>query len=103
MVPLDDRHTVLDWVAALNIPVLVVTGSYLGSLSHTLTCLDALKRRDVLIRSLVLNETLGSTVSLSDTVATLDRFAAPIPIVTLPRVGRETSLHPAFREIAALL
>ena len=27
----------LDWMAALNIPVVLVTGSYLGSLSHTLT------------------------------------------------------------------
>ena len=37
MVPLDDRHTVLDWMVALTCPVMLVTGSYLGSLSHTLT------------------------------------------------------------------
>ena len=103
MVPLDDRHTVLDWIAALNIPVLIVTGSYLGSLSHTLTSLDALKRRDVPVKALVINETLGSTVSLTDTVATLSRFAAPIPIVTLPRVAAEASAHPAFSQIAELL
>ena len=36
MVPLDDRHTVLDWMVALTCPVILVTGSYLGSLSHAL-------------------------------------------------------------------
>lgn len=37
MVPLTDKHTVLDWMAALDIPLVVVTGTYVGSLSHTLT------------------------------------------------------------------
>ena len=35
MVPLDARHTVLDWMNALDLPLLLVAGSYLGSLSHT--------------------------------------------------------------------
>ena len=62
MVPLDDQHTVLDWMVALNIPVVLVAGSYLGSLSHTLTSLDALRRRHLVIKALVINETPGSTV-----------------------------------------
>ena len=37
MVPLDDRHTVMDWMANLQADVLVVAGSYLGTISHTLT------------------------------------------------------------------
>ena len=37
MVPLDERHTVLDWMVALRLPVLLVAGSYLGTISHTLT------------------------------------------------------------------
>ena len=47
MVPLDEKHTVLDWMAALNIPVVLVAGSYLGSLSHTLTALDAMRSRAI--------------------------------------------------------
>ena len=46
VVPLNDRHTVLDWMIALNVPLVLVTGTYLGTLSHTLTCIDVLKRRD---------------------------------------------------------
>ena len=31
MVPLDDRHTVLDWMSVLRIPIMLVAGSYLGT------------------------------------------------------------------------
>jgi dethiobiotin synthetase len=100
MVPLD-RRTVLDWMAALNIPVLLVTGSYLGSLSHTLTALDALRRRSLLIKALIVNETPGSTVPLEDTVATLSRFADPVPVVALRRTS--SAQQQIFATIAALL
>jgi dethiobiotin synthetase len=102
MVPLDDQHTVLDWMAALNIPVVLVAGSYLGSLSHTLTAIDALSRHGIAIKALVINETPGSTVPLADTVTTLKRFAAPTPVVALPRSPTAAS-DQAFAKIAALL
>ncbi len=101
MVPFDERHTVLDWMAALNIPIVLVTGSYLGSLSHTLTAIDALRRRDLVFKTLVVNETLGSTVPLADTVTTLKRFAASTAVVALPH--SPTATDPSFAEIAALL
>jgi dethiobiotin synthetase len=99
MVPLDPHHTVLDWMAALHIPVLLVTGSYLGSLSHTLTALDALQRRDLAIKALVVNETPGATVTLGDTLDTLSNFAGSVPIVALPR----DPASDAFAQLAALL
>lgn len=101
MVPLDDRHTVLDWMALLKLPVLLVAGSYLGSLSHTLTALEALKRRGLTVTALVINETPGSPVPLADTLLTLSRFAAPIML--LPRMPAGHTQHPAFGEIAAHL
>jgi dethiobiotin synthetase len=101
MVPLDDKHTVLDWMAALNIPVLLVAGSYLGSLSHTLTSLDALRRRGLVIKALVVNETQSSSVPMADTVATLKRFAESTPIVALPR--SPIAADQTFAGIAALL
>jgi dethiobiotin synthetase len=101
MVPLDDSHTVLDWMTALNIPLLVVTGSYLGSLSHTLTCLDALARRNLTVKALVVNETPGATVTLVETARTLMRFVAPVPVVTLPRLPSGETSHPAIARLAA--
>jgi dethiobiotin synthetase len=101
MVPLDDKHTVLDWMAALNIPVVLVAGSYLGSLSHALTGLDALCQRHLVIKALVINETPGSTVPMTDTVTTLRRFAGSIPIVAPSR--SPTATEQTFAEMAALL
>jgi dethiobiotin synthetase len=103
MVPLDDRHTVLDWIAELGISSVVVTGSYLGSLSHTLTCLDVLARRKLAIKALVVNETPGFAVPLHDTAETLARFAAPVPVIELPRLSGGAVDHPAFEALARLL
>jgi dethiobiotin synthetase len=93
MVPLDDSRTVLDWMAALDIPVLLVGGSYLGSLSHTLTALDALRRCDLTIKALVINETPSTPVPMPDTIATLSRFVKATPIIAL---SREPSGHRRF-------
>ena len=85
MVPLDARHTVLDWMAALNLPLILVTGSYLGTISHTLTALDVLAHCRLKVAAIVLNDT-PSDIPLDETMATLARFAPTIPIVTVPRV-----------------
>ena len=85
MVPLDGRHTVLDWMAALRIPVLLVAGSYLGSISHTLTCLGALRQRSLTVCAAVINETSGATVSVKDTIKSVSQFAKSIPVLGLAR------------------
>lgn len=81
MVPLDEGHTVLDWIRALDIPVLLVAGSYLGTISHTLTALHALAGSAV--RAVVIDETPSSTVPLDETARTIERFAAGVPVLTL--------------------
>jgi dethiobiotin synthetase len=103
MVPLDDRHTVLDWIVELDLPVVLIAGSYLGSLSHTLTSLDALRRRNAVITALVVNETPESTVAVKDTMATLKRFAEDIPIFGLPRLPAGGGQHLTLADVAALL
>jgi dethiobiotin synthetase len=103
MVPLDDKHTVLDWMVALRLPLLLVTGSYLGGISHTLTCLEVLRSRDLAIQALVVNETPGSTVPLADTIATVARFAGNTPMVALPHRPSAAGAAAAFGPLAALL
>jgi dethiobiotin synthetase len=102
MVPLDDAHTVLDWMVALDLPVVLVTGSYLGTFSHTLTALDVLDRRKLSLAALVVSESVGSTVSLGDTVATLRRFAPGTHVFALPRRAEGAS-DKVFAEIAGKL
>jgi dethiobiotin synthetase len=103
MVPLDERHTVLDWVAALRLPAIVVSGSYLGAISHALTALDALRSRSLAIAALVVNETPQSSVVPADTAATIARFAGGVPIVTLPRLAHVDQPHPAIAYLTELL
>lgn len=74
MVPLNDDKTVLDWIEALNIPVILVVGSYLGTLSHTLTAALALQFRTIAIHSVVISESEDSPVPLEETVGVIQRY-----------------------------
>jgi dethiobiotin synthetase len=102
MVPLDERHTVLDWIAALRIPAILVGGSYLGAISHVLTALDALRSRSLAIATLVVNETPRSSVALDETAATITRFA-DVPVITLPRLAQASAPHPAIGQLTERL
>jgi dethiobiotin synthetase len=87
MVPLDGSRTVLDWMIALNIPLVLVTGSYLGSLSHTLTTLDVLVRRGLAVKAVVVDETPGSPVTMQSTIETMTNFVRAIPIIEMRRTA----------------
>lgn len=84
MVPIDDHHTILDWMAALGIPALLVAGTYLGSISHTLTALEALKQRKISIGAVIVNESENASVSLMDTAEELKKWVQA-PLITLGR------------------
>jgi dethiobiotin synthetase len=87
----------------LRIPVLLVTGSYVGTLSHTFTALEVLARRNIDIPVIAVNETSGSATSLEDTAKTLAHFAVPLDLVPLPRLAPDAPDHPAFAQIFSLL
>lgn len=103
MVPLDAERTVLDWMAALGLPLILVVGGYLGTISHTLTALDVLAKRDLRIAAIVVSEKDNDTVPLDDTVASIARFSAGVSVIGLPRLPAGIVDHPAFARIAALL
>jgi dethiobiotin synthetase len=100
MAPLDARHTVLDWVAALDIPLVLVAGSYLGTISHTLTALEVLRRRGLDVACLVISESASSPPPLDETRDTIARFTSGLDVVALPRLADPACDHPAFDRIA---
>ena len=102
MVPLDERHTVLDWMAGLAVPVVLVAGSLLGTLSHSLSALAVLRQQGLAVAALVVSESAESTVPFDETVATIARFAGTVPVLGLPRLAATTT-HPIFPRLAALL
>jgi dethiobiotin synthetase len=86
MAPVDDAHTSLDLMTHLGFPVILVTGTYLGTLSHTLTALTALHSRGLATRGIVVSESEQSA-GLTDTVESLVQFAGrDVPVYPLPRL-----------------
>ena len=102
MVPLDARHTVLDLMIALNQPLILVAGSYLGTLSHVLSAQDVILRHALDLRAIVVSETEGAPVPLDATLATLANFAKA-PLLGLRRQvpGRQNGA--AFQHLAGLI
>ena len=85
MSPLSEDRTMLDWMADLRLPVILVAGSYLGTVSHSLTALSVLEERGVPVRLVVISETEGGSVPLAESALALTRRWAAAPVYFLPR------------------
>lgn len=96
MVPLDAAHTVRDWIAALDLPVILVAGTYLGSISHSLTTIEALTTHNIRIAHIVLSESRDAPISTSELAAVIGRFCHGVPVHIIPRNYNDQS----FRELA---
>jgi dethiobiotin synthase len=55
MVPLNARHFVIDLIAHLGLPAILVCRSTLGTINHTLLSLQALRARDIPVAGLIIN------------------------------------------------
>lgn len=91
MVPLNEKKTVLDWMTALNWPVILVVGSYLGSLSHTLTAFYALQQKHANIHAVIITATPHpEALPLEETRQSLSSFISA-PLYLLPTVKNTPS------------
>ena len=96
-VPLDARHDVIDLIAALGAPVVLVARAGLGTVNHTSLTLQALERRGLEVAALVLMQaTRSPDHSVKYNRAELTRrfpglpIAGPIPYLPAPeRLARE--------------
>jgi len=82
-VPLADGYEVLDLVADLDVSAVVVARSGLGTLNHTALTADALRRRDVPVRGIVLNRYEGASTAERTNPAVLERMTG-LSVHTLP-------------------
>ena len=90
-------------MAALRLPLVLVAGSYLGTISHTLTALDVLARRELAVKALVVNETPGSTVTMRTRSARFRIFARQFRSSAYAGCPRPRPATRRSAEIAALL
>ena len=86
LVPLNETHTVRDWMARLNAKIILVAGTYLGSISHTLTAIEALAARNLRPHALIINESEIPAAPLSEIAQSLANFLPEnISIICIPR------------------
>ncbi len=86
MSPLNDHATMLDLADTLRWPVILVAGSYLGAISHTLTALAALSSRGIFPHAVVISESKDS-IGLEETAESIRLFTeGGGALYTLPRV-----------------
>jgi dethiobiotin synthetase len=98
-VPIDSRRDVIDLIAALQLPVLLVARAGLGTLNHTALSLRALAERGLTVRAILLSRgTPTRDPSERDNRLLLEerhglRVLGPVPFLRDPR-----RRHVAFRE-----
>ena len=80
--PVTTDATGLDLAAALDLPVLLVCGSYLGAISHGLTALAALRVRTLQVAGVVVNAGVAPAIPLQATCDAFERFAE-VPVFSL--------------------
>lgn len=84
MVPINQRYTYLDLFKHLGCKLVLVVGSYLGTLSHTLTAIKSCQVEGVNIVAIVINEGLNSNIKGGDTMEALAPFVSS-PLFLLPQ------------------
>lgn len=108
-VPLDARRDIIDLIEALNIPVLLVARAGLGTLNHTALSLDALARRRIVVRAVLLTKvTATSDPSEQDNAEWLKRrhgvpVLGPVPYARDParrRAAYRQALRPLLTALA---
>ncbi|XZF13083.1 dethiobiotin synthase [Chitinophagaceae bacterium MMS25-I14] len=55
--PIDEKSTMADFISYNALPVILVTRHYLGSINHTLLCLEALQQRGIKVLGLLVSGT----------------------------------------------
>lgn len=55
LVPLSDELTIADLIVRLDVPVVLVSNYYLGSINHTLLSINEMKRRGIEVAGLIFN------------------------------------------------
>lgn len=87
MVPLNPRFNFIDLLQGLELPVIVVAPNRLGVINHALLTLEALRRRDLGVVAVILNQLAPEPDPSAATNAGLIAAHANLPVIELPRLS----------------
>lgn len=93
LVPLNEKDYVIDLIEDLNLPVVLVARSSLGTINHTLLSLEALRRRGLVVAGVVINGPESP-----HNRAAIERYGKTQVIVEIPQL--DTVTRSALRQIA---
>ncbi len=106
MSPISPVTTNLDWMTALGVPVLLVGGSYLGSISHTLTAAAVIRAAGLQVAALAVSESAGAGTPFDETLASLARLSGLAVVGVRRDAAAEAwapklleALRPSFRTL----
>jgi dethiobiotin synthetase len=87
--PVDEHTTGLDLMAGLGAPVVLVGGSYLGAISHTLTAIEAVRARGLVLKAVVVSESEAAGTPFGETLAAIARLSKASPVLGARRDGAD--------------
>lgn len=89
-VPINYEKTQLDLMADLRIPVILICGDYLGTISHSLTALKTLHERNIELSCIIINQSLNC-VDHGGSKRSIAAFSPyqNVPIFSFMRVSAE--------------
>ena len=95
LVPLNEYALIIDLVAHLGLPVLLVARSTLGTINHTLLSVEALRSRNIDIVGVVMNGSLNP-----DNKAAIEHYAKVPVVAELPPLAAldRSTLAQAFKD-----
>jgi dethiobiotin synthetase len=93
LAPLTTGQTNRSLIVALGLPAILVAGTYLGTISHTLASAEALATRGIRLAVIVLNESILSPVPPEETAAAIRRFLPMTPVKIIPRDVNDAALQ----------
>lgn len=97
LVPLNKKECIIDLIQYLNIPVVLVSMNYLGSINHTLLSIEALRHRKIPIAGVLFNG--KPTPSSEDIISKM----TDVPVLgNIPRLSDITkvAIHEAAEKLA---
>lgn len=106
LVPLDRERTIADLASMLDLQTVLVARNALGVLSYTLTAVEALRKRKISVRAIVLNHVerkYSNDLSRTSNADVLADYLPRIPIVRAPRVQSPGDLVDAASQLLNIL
>ena len=103
LVPLNDRHLIIDLIEYLALLVVLVSRHYLGSINHTLLSIEALQRRGIPVAALIFNG--DPYTSTEQAIEQFGEIPGLLNMPDLPAIDREpiarvaVELAPAIKKL----